>query len=428
MALYLMLALLVLAVTGIGREPLLALFRVDPALWRDAGQALFLVALSLGFTLIYTPYRAALFYGLRHYVQHYTHIIFVLARAGLIVGGFAFWEPRLLVWALAGLVASIVAFLIQRFEAHRHCPSLEVKGSLVTRRGFRDLASLGVYTSVTQLSNWLELQSAPLIISFFLGTAAVAHFTPALVLATVLLSLSGAFLIQLQPLVTRAHVRSDFAMIGSILMRSTRYSLLLTGGAAVGVGALSFALIPVWLGEGFRDTATVLLLWCVTTLVRSGVGGAFPIFLGTGKLRVVAGLNAALAVAGMAATVYFVGFTKFGVVGATFGVVATQVARSALYIIYVMRISRVSLSQYFRESYLGPMVSLALLAATAIGTQLALEADEWVELSVGGGLSLLVFGALAWTIGLNTQDRGKALAYLRTAADWATTLLAGRTR
>ena len=239
MALYLMLALLVLAVTGIGREPLLALFRVDPALWRDAGQALVLAALSLGFTLVYAPYRAALFSGLRHYVQHYTHIIFVLARAGLIVGGF-----RSLGAPLAGLGPRRSGGLDCSLPdpAPRGPPALPLAGGQGEPRQAPGLPGPRqprcLHLGHTVLPTGWTFRAPPLIISFFLGTAVVAHFTPALVLATVLLSLSGAFLVQLQPLVTRAHARSDFAMIGSILMRSTRYSLLLTGGAAVGVGAL----------------------------------------------------------------------------------------------------------------------------------------------------------------------------------------------
>jgi O-antigen/teichoic acid export membrane protein len=386
---------------------------------KDASQALFLIVLSLGFTLIYTPYRAALVSQLRHDVDHYTKIITVPLRAGIVVTCFALIEPSLRLWAIAWLVSAILAFGFQRFQAHRHCPSLEVKKRWVTRRGFRDLAGFGVYTSVAQLSNLLDRSSGPLIISYFLGTAAVAHYMPALILVVAMQSLSGAFIIQLNPVVTKAHARSDYALIGSILIRSTRYSLLLSGGAAVGIGALAFTFIPLWLGEGFRDTAIVLVIWCVATVLRASVGGALPIFLGTGKLRAVTAVNAALAAAGVAASIYFVGFTDFGVVGATFGVLVTQVARTAVYIVTAMRIAGVGLSQYFRESYQGPLLCLALVAATSLGTQAALGSNAWIKLAAGGGLSLLVFAILAWTVGLNARDRRKALDYGRIAVNWA---------
>jgi O-antigen/teichoic acid export membrane protein len=399
----------------LGGRTLLSTFGVDTALLFDGRVALTLVALSLGISLVSTPYSSALASQLRHDVQYYTEMVGSLLRAAFIVVVFSSWQAELSIWAAAALLASVASLLVMRWQSYRQCPRLELRRDLVTRRGFQDLAGFSAYTGVSQLATWLNLQSGPLVISYFLGSGAVAHYAPALVLTLALRSLSGAFLFQLQPVLTRAYATSDFALVRSVLMRSTRYSLLLSGGAALWVGALALVLVPSWLGDGFQDTSVVLMLWCANTALHACAGGSFAIFMGTGRLAGIARLNAFLATLATGLAVGLVGFWGYGVVGAALAALAAQIVRTTVYVALATRICEVGVGRYLREACAGPVVCLMGLAVTAIGALTALEATPRIEFVTAGALSLLVFAALAWPIGLNAADRAKAASYARRA-------------
>jgi O-antigen/teichoic acid export membrane protein len=415
MAAYLVVATLILIGVSLFAGRLLDGFQVPEYLLSDGSAALILAAVSLGFMLLATPYTAALASQLRYDVQHYMTIFDALFRGAFIVLAFSIWEPRLFLWALASLLAGAVVLGVTQRRAHTICPSLVLHRGLVSRRALRDLASSGVYTSIARSADWLTLQSGSLVVGYYLGASLVAHYTPAVLLATTLQMLSGGFLLQLQPVVIKASVDAELGLIRRLLLRSTRYTLLSSGAAAVWAACLSPLIVACWLGHGFEDTALVLLLWCGTVLLHACVGGAFPVFLGTGNFRFVAVLNGGLAAGSLAVGVWLVGVAGWGVVGFAVAIVAAQLVRTVIWIRMSARIAGVAWRDYLRESYAGPLVCLSAMAATSLGLQRLLALGPWEELAFAGGAALLVFATVAWGIGLNAQDRAKVVDYARQA-------------
>jgi len=411
MALYLLLATVILLATAVAGRPFLVAMQVSSGELAEALATLIIVAISLGVSLSTIPYDAALVSQLRHDVKHYTDMARAPFRALIVVVCFSIWDPRLVVWALAVLLAAIFTMTIRGWSAHRICPSLRIRRGFVSRRGMRDIAAFSVYTWVTQISAWVSLGSGALIVGPFLGTAAVAHFTPAVVLAGALLPLPRAFLVQLWPVVTRAYTAGDGGKVQRILVRSTRYSLLVGGGASAFVGSLAFVFIPVWLGAGFRDTSVVLVLACASILLQAAAGGAYSVFVGSGRLRGVALFDGIAAILNVVVSLYCVGWRDLGIAGAAIGMLVAQIVRTGGWIFYSARISGIGFGRYARESYLGPVVCLGVLTLTSVGVQWILDASAIVELAIAGGLSLLVFAASTWAIGLNEEDRDKAMAY-----------------
>jgi O-antigen/teichoic acid export membrane protein len=422
MAAYLILAGVIVVVVGLTGDPILRFFRAPPELIGDGSAALFLSACALGIGLAATPYAAALASQLRHDVQHYSDIFESLFRVGFIVIVFSLWEPRIQVWAVANLLPAAIVLLLIRSQAYRHCPSLELGRKLLSRAAARELGSSGFYTSIAQLSEWLDRYSGPLVIGYLLGASLVAHYTPAMVLASAIQLLSSSFLLQLHPFVTKAAVEAQAELIQRVLLRSTRYSLLLSGAAAAWFGSLSPVVIACWLGRGFEDTAVVLALWCATILLQACEGGSFAVFLGLGRFRFVAVVNGLLGLISIGGALWLVGPAGYGVAGAAVAVLGAQLVRTVVRTVGAGRIAGVAAGEYLRESYAGPLACIAVLVATSASCQILLDAPPWAELAIAGTCSLLLFGALAWGVGLNAQDREKAFEHARRGLTWALAL------
>lgn len=413
MALYVLLAVVIVFIAAVTGHLFLTAMQTPPAALAEAMATLLIAAVSLGVSLLRIPYDAALNSQLRYDIKYYTDVVRSVFRALFVVVCFSVWNPRLVVWALAALLASILTVTIRGWSAHRICRSLRISGGLVSRRGMRDIAGFSIYTSVAQISSWLSMGSGALIVSYFLGTSAVAHLTPAVVLAGAVLLLPRAFLVQLWPVVTRSYAEGETARIQRVLIRSTRYSLLVGGGAAAFVASLAFVFVPIWLGAGFADTSAVLVLASASVFLQAAAGGAYSVFVGSGRLRGMAVLDGVVIILNIGVGAYCVGHTELGVVGAGVGMVASRVVRTVGWVFHSARISGVGCGRYARQSYLGPVICVGMLSLTSLGMQRILDASPVVELAIAGGLSLLVFAASVWAIGLARDDRDKVRGYAR---------------
>ncbi len=405
-------AAILLGLAVLGRD-FLTTMQVSPEILDVAYWTLLATGVALVLNLLNTAYRAALVSHLRHDIQHYTELFNTLLRPAVIVLVFTLWVESLLVWGAASILAAAVIFFVTRRQSVRVSPTFEIRASLVSRRGWRDLSSFGVDTTLAQLSAWLNMQSGPVIISYYLGIAAVTHHTPVLVLMNALLALSASFLEPLVPVMTRAAAESNLGLMRRTLIRSIRYAILVSGAAAVWVGSLAELIVPSWLGEGFRDTQGVLVVWSASVVLRACTGAAFPVFLGTGKLRGIAIINMGLAALTVSISVYLVGYADLGILGIAIGVLVAQVFRTLVRVAYAARICGVGAYELAREAYVGAFVCLFLVGGCALGVQSWLDAGVWTELLASGLSSLAVFAVAAWTIGLNADDRAKAVRYAR---------------
>ena len=426
LAIYAGLALLIVVVMIGAAGPFLATMQLPAELVPETRWVLVLVAASLGVALLQAPFEAALASQLRYDVTQYCQAMGVVFRAAFIVALFTLLPPALMVWAAAALVWALISLAVHRAQAHRLCPSLELRRPLVSRRGVRDLASIGAYATVMQAAQWLAEYSGPLIVSAWLGPQAVAYYTPAIILVVSLQPLSRAFLGQLTPVVTRAYAEGDPERIRRVLMRSTRYSLLIGGGSVVWAGVVAGSLVPVWLGESFAITTWVLVAWCARSLLQSGAGASFAVFLGTGQLRAVAWVNIALAVVGVGGGIWLVTRTDLGVLAPAVAMLSAQTLRSVAWFVLATRISGQARLPYLRGAFAGPTVCLSALALAALWLQDLAGPDPLRALVVATLGAGLLYAPLVWSVGLNAEDRAKALEYAASGWRHARGLLGGR--
>ncbi|MCP4004599.1 MAG: oligosaccharide flippase family protein [bacterium] len=413
MVLYALITLGFLAISVILGTPFLRWMNVPLPLLPESSTAVILIAFALSISLLTAPFGAALASQLRYDISRYTEIAGSLLRASFIVVVFLAWDARLFVWALGSLVASLLGFFVLRYQARRLCPELQIRREFVSRTGFRDLASFGAYTSVSRLGTWLTQNSGPLVVSLFLGVSAVAHYTPAMVFVLSLEPLSRAFIWQLVPVITRTNATGDLARLQRVLIRGTRYTLLLSGGAAVFVGTLADPIVAAWLGQGFEDTATILKLWCVTSVLSSATGPAWTLFVGMGRLRLMAVLNLLVAFFGLGLGVWLMQSTQLGISGPPIGMLAAQCILSPIYIAYSARICRIGVLRYLRHSFLGPALCLAALAPMTVLISGRWADEPLLALVLAAAGSIPVYLGLIWLVGLSPDDRQTAREYLR---------------
>jgi O-antigen/teichoic acid export membrane protein len=418
LAFYFAIAVLIVGALALSGSHLLGSMKVPPGLESEAYWTLVLVGCAAGVGLIGVPYNTVLQSLLRHDFQNYAAAGKSVVSAAAIVAVFELWKPRIVVWAIVEVSCCVLILALYVWQSYRQCPSLEIGPRLVSRRGFGEITSFGMYTTLLSATGWINMQSGPMVISYFLGTAAVAHFTPVLAIVATVMPLNEAFLAPLRTFLTRMHASDDWDVIRRVMIRSTRYSLLLTGGIVVLIGATSSAMVPLWLGRGFEDTSRVLTVWCAAYLTQASAGAAYGLYLGTGRLRMITILNVVLALLSLAIGIALVRWSSWGVVSVAWGMLAAYSLRAVAFFLYSTYLCELGRGRYLREAFAGPALCLAVLGGTALAVQHLVSGPLLVELGLAVGVSVLVYAPLAWRVGLAEADRTKALDYLASAVSW----------
>ena len=143
----------------------------------------------------------------------------LVAVLGLSRGG-------LLGWALVTVGELILRLLILRYLGHRLAPFGLTKLGLVRRDVIRGLFSTSAYPFMLQLMYVVNIYADPLILTTILGPSAVAIYRAGMVLP---MRIQPLFSIadQLQPFAVAYHVTQRKAKLQDVLIRGTRYTVLL---------------------------------------------------------------------------------------------------------------------------------------------------------------------------------------------------------
>lgn len=312
-------------------------------------------------------------------------------------------------WAMVMLAMQTLNLLVISWVAHRIYPGLRLQPQLATKTAFLTLLSTGAYLYAIQLANLLSIKADPIILSAFLGPAAVALYTPAIGLLEAVRPLITALADQLHPLATAYHETGQRENLGEVLIRGTKFTLLFGVGACTLLGVFAEPITRIWLarslGSGYTVTAQVLMLWVAVDLLGYAAGSQWAVLLGTNRLKFLVWIQLPFALLNIGASIALVGFTNLGVIGVVIPTLITVLIRRPLIIFYTARVCAVPVSFYLREAYLRPVLVLVALAGAAVSIRLLTKPLSLLSLCGWGALLGLVFLVLCWWVGLDAKDK-----------------------
>ena len=323
-------------------------------------------------------------------------------------------------WACVLIVTEVAAFLAQRQAAHHVFPDLRIRLTNVRLNALLPLLSLGRKMFVFQMTHLVSVQADPIIITRFFGPGGVALYNPGLRLPTLARRVVTALSSQLYPTATDCHVTGKVEQLQAILIRGTRYTLLM--GIAVSVVLAVFAepIMRLWIGgtpvgEDYRTTAFVLVGWAIIDLLNYAGGTQWPVLLGMNRLKFVVWTQVGSGLVNVLASIYLVGYTSAGIIGVVIPTVIITAIRRPIIAVYTAWACRLSAKSYFVQSYLRPLAVLLMLSAVALLLRLLVVPTSLGSLACCAGSVALLWMTLCWWIGFDRGDRESALGILRPA-------------
>ncbi len=412
-------------------RPIAGVFKVSSELMP---QAVFLVrwyaSISVMLSFIGPVFAATITSNNRFDLANYMGIgVGVLRAAGIFaVVGLA--DAGLNGWAVVSVLSQLILLLLFSLAAHRVWPSLDIRPANFRRDALRPLFSLGGYLFVFKLTNLLSVHSDPIVITWFFGPAGVALYSPGGSMPKLSRPLVRSLSSQLHPLATEYHVTGKTGKLQAVLLRGTRYTLLMGIPICVILGIFAMPIMRLWLGNklgpDYRIPAMVMMGWAVVDFFTYAAGSQWPVLLGMNRLKFLVWTQVPAGILNLLVSIILVGYTSLGVPGIMVATMIIAAIRRPIITVYTARVCGVPVRQYLKESYLGPMLVLALLVSVALALRIDFAPSSLLAVAACVAGIACLWIPLCWWVGFNSDDRKSFRSLLRRGAD-RIALAAGRT-
>lgn len=346
----------------------------------------------------------------------YAHILEVVLRGVGIVVVVGYWEGGVYGWAAVmftgALAATIATFVFARWTA----PQLKIRPEMFRRRALVDLYTLGGLTFVRENVSLIGQRTDPFVIAGLLGGALVPYYTPGLELVSAVGPLLMAIISQLAPMATGYFATGKQAMVQEVLIRGTRFGVLLGVASSVVMACFAGPIIGVWLGDEMTPdeaqvAATVLVLWSLANLLLFLSSAQWPVLLGMNRVKFAVWLMFGLAVVNLLMSIGLVWLMRernwglYAVTGVIVPTILVGVVEKAILTVHTARVCGLGVRKYLRQAYLWPLVLLLLFAPAAWAVRWALDPRSLGQLLAALSVTGVIYAAMCWFVALDNVDR-----------------------
>lgn len=384
------------------------LFHEMPAtLYPDVRLSILLVGTSLSIGLIGSTF-SAVFLGLQRY--QVTAVINIAGRtlyACVLIGAVAL-HSRLAVMAsvvaLVNLVTASLPFFAWRRLAHQIRVSLRLVDFAMLQQMLRYCFVLSIWSVCMLFISGLDMT----IVGHY-AFAQTAFYGTALAPTNFILVIIGSLLGPLLPATSAMSSTRTPESMGSVLLRSTRYStlLLLLSGLPLMVGG--YLVLRLWLGTTYAAHSVLLLrVLLIANIVRNLCAPYATMVVATARQRFITAAALTEAVVNLTASLLLV--QRYGAIGVALGTLLGSFATLSMHFAVSMHFTQnlaVSRARLFVHGMLRPatmvLPSVLLFRMWWTATPPTLSAWTWLAWGVA---TLLI----AWGIGLTAEDRALVLA------------------
>lgn len=219
--------------------------------------------------------------------------------------------------AWATFTGGLTAMLLQAVLTVRKYPWLRLRLSAPGAGVTRSLASYSVFSFAGQLSDRLRFQADPVVVSMFVGLAAVTHYRIAGTLAQQFIVLTVAVTGVFAPLLSRLYGAGDFEGMRTTFFFATKISISVATFLAFGLLAWGKPFILRWMGAAYLDAYAPLVILTVAITFDLWQAPSVDLLYAIAKHRAYACLNSVEGVLNLGLSLWLV--RRYGMVGVALG-------------------------------------------------------------------------------------------------------------
>lgn len=366
----------------------------------------FLILLSLTYGGVLMGYQ-------RYDLLNVGNMLRDVGRAGLIVLLFTLGWATLGGLSAALLGAYIVGVVFLRYAAGRLQPGLRISLRAVRADTALELMGFGLWNTLVQIGNVIMFATPAFIVAKLLGPDQVVFYAVPAMMANRLLVVVSGMANTLAPMAATTLVTGDREHFRRLLIDGTRAAAALCFPLGATLLVFSKPFLHLWLGPTYEWAWVVYAILMIGMFGRIAQTPTMRVLLGGGSIRGLAFIQIGSASAVLVLTIALASWTSWGVQAVALGVaVPLFVGHTILLPMYAVRQIGVSVWQYWRRSYLGPILSTIPGVGVGILLSWVWPPTGWLQLIVEVAVSLVVIAVPAWYTCLDAAIRRRVLQTL----------------
>jgi O-antigen/teichoic acid export membrane protein len=337
---------------------------------------------------------------------------YAVTVAGMIVALLA--GKGLIAQAVITLACEIMAAIRRVILARRVCKGLQLRPALVERGTIVELFSFGGKTLLPSVSDLLLNQTTSVLLTAYIGPAALALYSRPRALAHCMKTLVNKMAMTLTPTTSALQSKDDIKGIGELAVKSARYALYFCLPMVLLLTIFGEPIMRIWMGPRYAN-GWLPAIFAVLNL---------PVLVQLPTLFILAGLNehgragAARCVASMCSAVLAVIMLHLvhgGLIGTA---VAVMLPLTILNIVDIPRLicrrAGLSVGMYFTDVCWGPALHTLPFAACLIASRILLHTRPLISLLTGAVVGGVVLGVLYWSYVVPDRVRYRVSRFWRT--------------
>lgn len=363
---------------------------------------------ALGFPL--NSYQGLLVAELRYDIIAWLSVLGLTLRTGLTV-----WVVLaghgLIGIAWVGLLTRIPTAFLTVWLTRKQAPWSRILIGPTEPKMRRSLFSYSTYVFTTDIADLLRFQLDPIVITAFVGLAAVTHYRIASVLSDqymrVVISVVGVF----WPLLSRLHGAGDDVRIRKTFFFATKFSLFAANFLCFGLITWGRPTIQIWMGPAYMDSYWPLVVLTLSILFYLWQMPTVDLLYATFKHRVVAFASLAEGFLNLGVSLILV--QRYGILGVAIGtLVAAVIVRVIVLPWWMCKVSKISFPVYVRW-YSGIIFRCAGIIAVSVPLVSWGLRPDYRYLLVSAIWASILYVVGSWVAVFDNNEREVFLAVLK---------------
>jgi O-antigen/teichoic acid export membrane protein len=266
-----------------------------------------------------------------------------------------------LVWLTPGLVIGV--FLAGWMMLQKPFARLDWRS--VRWLECKQLFSLGGWQSLISFASSLYERTDQILINLLLGPAFNTLYAVVIQLGNSINRLVTAITGVLLPTASRIIGNGSPWEKQQLIIRSTRYVLVLAMPSAVGICIFRREIIEMWLGKGFEQAIAILPFTMFLVFSRIPIFVTWPYLTAANQLKLPSLAMLFDGIVNVVLSVWYVKAFNLGLAGIVLGTLSTNLIRFTLFQIpFVARLVELPVSQYWLKGYGRPIIPMLWFVPT----------------------------------------------------------------
>jgi O-antigen/teichoic acid export membrane protein len=405
LALYAAVGLLALAATVGAAATLDRWLRLDPGQIEVARHVVLVAGASVALGFPLGVFGAALS-GLQRYdlangvgiavgILRALGFVAVLRLGGGLVG---------LAWV--SLAMNLLGHALSFGIVRRLLPGLRVARAAVDSAHLRMIGAYGGLAFVGALAASITFQTDSLVITAFLGAAAVTPFALAAGLVENVRALVHSATWVLSPTASELDTRGEQEKLHALVLAGAKYSALVSWPVLAGLLVFGRELLAVWVGPRYESAYGLLVILAVPTFLSLPQSASASVLYGVSRHRGVVVLSLLNAAANLALSLWWV--RSMGLVGVALGTaIPLLLVFGVAMVVYTCGALGLPLGRYLVEGIVKPGLATLAFVMPALLVEVRWPPHGWWSLAACSFGPWLLFAAVAWRFAVGGEDRAR---------------------